>query len=62
MLVVACGFSLNSLPQEPELNPCVQTTGQLIKKLRFFVDAAEKIAEQPDATPEKQVNFELVVS
>ena len=39
MMVVSCGFSLNTLPQEPEANPYVETIAQLIKKLRFFVNA-----------------------
>jgi hypothetical protein len=37
IMVVSCGFSLNNLPHEPETNIYVETTGQLIKKLNFFV-------------------------
>ena len=33
MLVIACGFSLNTLPQDPETNVYVETTAQLVKKL-----------------------------
>ena len=41
MLVVACGFSLNSLPQEPETNIYVESTSQLIGKLRSYVHSVE---------------------
>lgn len=60
MLVVACGFSLNQLPHEPETNSYVETTAQLIKKLKFFVSAAEQLALQPESEL-KQKYFELIV-
>ena len=41
MLVVACGFSLNQLLQEPENNTYVETASYLIKKLQFFVNCTE---------------------
>lgn len=43
MMVVSCGFSLNSLPQDHESNPYVETIAQLIAKLRFFVQAVQQL-------------------
>lgn len=60
ILVVACGFSLNTLPQEPEANIYVETTTQLLKKLKFFVTAAEQISQLPDSEL-KQNYFTLIV-
>ena len=61
MLVVACGFSLNALPVEQAQNVYVETTGQLIKKLHFFVQVAEQLASLPDGDL-KQKYFDLLVN
>jgi len=60
--VVACGFSLNTLPQEPESNSYVETTAMLIKKLQFFVRAVETIALIPDSNEQKKVYYGLMIS
>jgi len=61
-LVVSCGFSLNTLPQEPESNSYVETTAMLIKKLQFFVRAVETIALIPDSNEQKKVYYGLMTS
>lgn len=48
-MVVSCGFALNNLPQEPETNIYVETTAQLIKKLRFFVNVVDQVYKLPDS-------------
>lgn len=45
MLVVACGFSLNDLMNEPKENLYVQVTKQLIGKMSFYHKCIEKLAE-----------------
>lgn len=45
MLVVACGFSLNDLMNEPKNNLYVQVTKQLIEKMSFYHKCIEKLAE-----------------
>lgn len=45
-MVVSCGFGQNNLPNEPESNVFVETTAQLIKKLKFFVTAVKLINSQ----------------
>ena len=61
MMVVSCGFSLNNLPQEPESNPYVETIAQLIKKLRFFVNAAQQVIALPDSE-DKTKFYNLLVN
>lgn len=60
-LVVACGFSLNSLPQEPESNSYVETTAMLIKKLKFFVQAVETISQVPEGNEQKKIYYNLMI-
>ena len=58
---MSCGFSLNTLPQEPESNSYVETTAMLIKKLKFFVQAVETIAQIPENNEQKKVYYNLMV-
>ena len=60
-LGVACGFSLNSLPQEPESNSYVETTAMLIKKLKFFVQAVETISQVPEGNEQKKIYYNLMI-
>ena len=60
-LLVSCGFSLNTLPQEPESNSYVETTGMLIKKLKFFVQAVEVIAQIPENNEIKKMYYDLMI-
>ena len=60
-LLVSCGFSLNTLPQEPESNSYVETNAMLIKKLKFFVQAVETIAQIPENHDQKKMYFNLMV-
>lgn len=41
MLVIACGFSLNDLLNEPVDNKYVQVLKQILKKLKFFLQCIE---------------------
>ncbi len=59
-MVVSCGFSLNNLPHEPETNIYVETTAQLIKKLKFFVQVVTQITLLPESEL-KQKYYNLMV-
>jgi hypothetical protein len=61
ILVVSCGFVLNNLPQEPDSNIYVETTAQLIKKLRFFIKVVDQIYQLPDSV-QKQKYYQLMVN
>ena len=45
LLMVACGFSLNELLNEPVQNLYVKVTSQLIEKLKFYTVCVEKLSE-----------------
>ena len=45
LLMVACGFSLNELLNEPFQNLYVKVTSQLIEKLKFYTVCVEKLSE-----------------
>ena len=47
--------------QEPESNSYVETTAMLIKKLKFFVQAVETIAQIPENHDQKKMYFNLMV-
>ena len=49
------------MPQEPESNSYVETTAMLIKKLKFFVQAVETIAQIPENNEQKKVYYNLMV-
>ena len=45
MLIVACGFSINNLVQEPKNNSYVDKVTYMIQKLKLFVDCTEQISD-----------------
>jgi hypothetical protein len=56
MLVVSCGFNLNSLIQDPsEENQFIQTAVQLIIKLTFYVNCIEKVSEMSPTTETQEL-------
>ena len=60
MLIVACGFSINNLVQEPKNNGYVEKVTYLIQKLKMFVECCEQIHDMPDC-PEKQKFKQILV-
>lgn len=60
MVVVSCGFSLNTLPQETESNVYVETTSKMINKLKFFITAVQQLQQFPQS--EQKIKFlELLI-
>ena len=60
MLIVACGFSINNLVQEPKNNGYVEKVTYMIQKLKMFVNCTEQISDMPDC-PEKEKFYLILV-